>query len=104
MTLDEAIKHCESKACGDTACAMEHRQLAAWLKELKRIGECRWHQPEDDPRKEKDRKGRDRHILVLEKNGMLRKTWPILYRAEDALRWVYIADLMPAGIDYEGMY
>ena len=36
MTLDEAIRHCEEvgrKSCDD--CAMEHRQLADWLKELR---------------------------------------------------------------------
>lgn len=54
MTLDEAIKHCEEKAeeleeeavkgcCDDTEimnncikCAEEHRQLAEWLRELKK--------------------------------------------------------------------
>ena len=35
MTLDEAIKHAEEKACGNTACAEEYRQLAEWLKELR---------------------------------------------------------------------
>ncbi len=36
MTLDEAIQHCEEKAlCGD-ACGLEYKQLADWLKELKR--------------------------------------------------------------------
>jgi len=36
MTLNEAIQHCEEKAlCGD-ACGLEHKQLAEWLKELKR--------------------------------------------------------------------
>lgn len=36
MTLDEAIQHCEEKAiCGD-ACGLEHKQLAEWLRELKR--------------------------------------------------------------------
>lgn len=65
MTLDEAIKHCEEVAeelrnvdmgeldalyCGDTECiearkndciecANEHRQLAEWLKEYKRLKE-----------------------------------------------------------------
>ena len=33
MTLDEAIEHCEEKAQCGTACGMEHRQLAEWLKE-----------------------------------------------------------------------
>ena len=36
MTLDEAIKHCEEKGCSNTECAAEHRQLAKWLKELKK--------------------------------------------------------------------
>ena len=37
MTLMEAIEHCEEKAreLGCTECAQEHRQLAAWLRELK---------------------------------------------------------------------
>ena len=37
MTIDEAIRHAEDKACelGCTECAQEHRQLAAWLRELK---------------------------------------------------------------------
>ena len=35
MTLDEAIKHAEEKACGNTECAEEHKQLTEWLKELK---------------------------------------------------------------------
>ena len=60
MTLDEVIKHCEevvdlcedsvSKydmtdaleshfACQDGECAEEHRQLAEWLRELKRLKE-----------------------------------------------------------------
>lgn len=43
MTLDEAIIHCEEVAdrCamtdGDLKCEREHRQLAGWLKLLKRI-------------------------------------------------------------------
>ena len=35
MTLDEAIEHCEEKAQCGTACGMEHKQLAEWLRELK---------------------------------------------------------------------
>lgn len=41
MTLEEAIKHCEEQAekhCGD-GCGMEHKQLAEWLKELKKLRE-----------------------------------------------------------------
>ena len=34
MTLDEAIKHCKEKSCGDSDCAKEHKQLSEWLKEL----------------------------------------------------------------------
>lgn len=37
MTLEEAIEHCEQKACGNRECAKEHRQLADWLKELQAI-------------------------------------------------------------------
>lgn len=46
MTLDEAIKHAEeiaSRKFDDCVhcinCAEEHRQLAEWLKELKRYRE-----------------------------------------------------------------
>lgn len=34
MTLEEAIIHCKEKVCGNTQCALEHRQLAEWLQEL----------------------------------------------------------------------
>lgn len=37
MTLEEAIIHCKEKACGNTHCALEHRQLAEWLKELQAL-------------------------------------------------------------------
>ena len=37
MTLEEAIKHCEEHACGNTRCAIEHRQIAECLKELQRL-------------------------------------------------------------------
>lgn len=37
MTIDEAIKHCEEKSCGNNACALEHKQLAEWLNELKEL-------------------------------------------------------------------
>ena len=45
MTLDEAIKHCEEKEKeqalnGCFTCAEEHKQLAEWLKELKRYREA----------------------------------------------------------------
>ena len=37
MTLEEAIIHSKEKACGNTQCALEHRQLAEWLKELQSL-------------------------------------------------------------------
>ena len=49
MTLEEAIKHCEDVADYDCftdeqrKCSEEHRQLADWLRLLKRIldsGDC----------------------------------------------------------------
>lgn len=46
MTLDEAIQHCGEKACGNTACADEHRQLKAWLEELKRLRDGIIHRDE----------------------------------------------------------
>ena len=39
MKLDEAITHCLQKAQACTACCEEHRQLAAWLSELKKFME-----------------------------------------------------------------
>ena len=39
MTLDDAITHCLQKAQACTACGEEHRQLAAWLSELKKFKE-----------------------------------------------------------------
>lgn len=36
MTLEEAITHCKEKACDNTQCALEHRQLAEWLEELQK--------------------------------------------------------------------
>ena len=35
MTLEEAIKHCQEKSCGNSECAKEHKQLGEWLVELK---------------------------------------------------------------------
>lgn len=40
MTLDEAIEHCEevsNRLCD--VCGQEHKQLAQWLKELKKYKE-----------------------------------------------------------------
>ena len=37
MTLEEAIEHCEQKACEHSKCAEEHKQLAEWLKELQAL-------------------------------------------------------------------
>lgn len=49
MTLEEAIKHCKEKACGNTQCALEHQQLAEWLQELQQYRKnARKEQPEVD--------------------------------------------------------
>lgn len=47
MTIEDAIKHAEEVAQESRcrACADEHRQLAKWLKELKRLRE---RQPHED--------------------------------------------------------
>jgi hypothetical protein len=39
MTLDEAIKHCLNVAetCTVKACANDHKQIAKWLKDYKRL-------------------------------------------------------------------
>jgi hypothetical protein len=37
LTLDEAIEHCEEKACDNSQCSQEHKQLAEWLKELREL-------------------------------------------------------------------
>lgn len=39
MTLDEAIKHCEEvyQECSNKGCAEDHKQLADWLKQLRRL-------------------------------------------------------------------
>lgn len=42
LTLDEAIRHCRDveRSCnmnGETACGSNHRQLAIWLEEYKRL-------------------------------------------------------------------
>lgn len=38
MTLDEAIEHAKERANQDcTECAKEHKQLAEWLVELKKL-------------------------------------------------------------------
>lgn len=47
MTLDEAIQHCEEKGCYNTECAIEHRQLAEWLRELKKYHQERQFKIDD---------------------------------------------------------
>lgn len=39
MTLDEAIRHClnVSKQCDNIDCALDHKQLADWLIDLKNL-------------------------------------------------------------------
>lgn len=39
LTLDEAIAHCKEKSCSNSACALQHQQLAQWLTELKEYKE-----------------------------------------------------------------
>ena len=54
MTLDEAIQHCDEVAAEcelyeieiEYACGKEHRQLAAWLRELKELK--KYSVPEED--------------------------------------------------------
>jgi hypothetical protein len=41
MSIDEAIKHAEEVGNGCNECAAEHRQLAEWLKELKRYRQAK---------------------------------------------------------------
>lgn len=39
MTLDEAIEHCKEvyQRCPNRGCAEDHKQLADWLKQLRRL-------------------------------------------------------------------
>lgn len=48
MSLDEAIEHCKEKSCGNSACALEHKQLAEWLKELKELRSQTTWKPSDE--------------------------------------------------------
>ena len=48
MSLDEAIKHCEEKSCGNNACTLEHKQLEKWLTELKELKEQKSAWSEED--------------------------------------------------------
>lgn len=45
MTLDDAIQHCNEVAntCDNKGCALDHKQLATWLSELKSIKEREEH-------------------------------------------------------------
>jgi hypothetical protein len=43
MTIEEAIQHCEEKSCSNSLCAQDHKQLAAWLTELKSLREQQKH-------------------------------------------------------------
>lgn len=50
MTLEEAILHCEGKKpCGDSACALELKQLAEWLTELQQYRN-RWKDKTELPK------------------------------------------------------
>ena len=49
MTLEEAITHCQEKSCGDSECALEHKQLAEWLRELQYRRNI-WKDPSQKPK------------------------------------------------------
>lgn len=49
MTLEEAIMHCQEKSCGKSECALEHKQLAEWLKELQYRRNI-WKDPSQKPK------------------------------------------------------
>lgn len=63
-----------------------------------------WHKPEDNPRAQKDKKGRDKHIIVLENDWRVRRTRSTLYHQEFTIMWAYVADLLPKDVDYENKY
>ena len=50
MTLEEAIMHCQEKSCGNSECALEHKQLAEWLRELQDRRNI-WKDPSQKPKK-----------------------------------------------------
>lgn len=60
MTIDEAIQHCKEKSCGNSVCALEHKQLAEWLEELRHYRSI-WK----DPSKEKPNAG---EIVLVQYN------------------------------------
>jgi hypothetical protein len=66
MTLEEAIIHCKEKACDNTQCALEHRQLAEWLQELQ--------QYRKNARKEEYMKAPDK-IYIAETPNKLIEIW-----------------------------
>ena len=49
MTLEEAIRHCQEKSCGNSECAKEHKQLAEWLRELQDRRNI-WKDPSQKPK------------------------------------------------------
>lgn len=49
MTLEEAIMHCQEKSCGKSECALEHKQLAEWLRELQYRRNI-WKDPSQKPK------------------------------------------------------
>ena len=49
MSLDEAIEHCREKSCSNNTCALEHKQLAEWLIELKELRSQITWKPSDLP-------------------------------------------------------
>lgn len=49
LNLEQAIEHCEEKSCGNSECALEHKQLAEWLRELQHYRNI-WKDPSQKPK------------------------------------------------------
>ena len=60
LTLEEAIMHCQEKSCGNSECALEHKQLAEWLRELQYRRNI-WKNPSQKPK--------EGEIVLIQLNG-----------------------------------
>ena len=89
MTLEEAIKHCEEKACDNTECGREHKQLAEWLKELNQWREDYTNHKIDET------------ALCLEKQGIIDRLDSIFNLLNERLpiRLVPFTDTYPRPIE-----
>lgn len=92
MTLEEAIIHAEevSERCavtdGDLKCESEHRQLAEWLKELKKYRE------ENDwiPYSERPPEKESCYFITIDKNGEKDVSEDFFYfRADGTPSWYF---------------